>query len=178
MTTRKALKAVLGENVAAIRAAKNLSQPKVAATAKRSGLDVGQTTVGRVERAAHAADVETIEALGKGLGVEPWQLLVPDLDVENPPSLGSSDLAPDERQLVRNYREASDGWKLTLRLWARTPPEDQPDLSRDMNILMTHIFDGPTATNKRVEDTYGTAPHVQKNQLHQAPGNYDKNRKP
>lgn len=46
----------------------------------------------------------------------------------------------DEAALLADYRAASDGWKLTTRLFVRTKPEDQPELSRDMNILLTTIF--------------------------------------
>lgn len=137
-----------------------MSQPAVSATAKHAGLVVGQTTVGRVERAVHAADIETIEALGKGLGIEPWQLLVPDLDPSAPPSISEDALPADERQLLRDYRAASDSWKLTVRLMARLEPADQPQFSHDVNILMAQIFGRDPVPDSRVEAAYGTAPHV------------------
>lgn len=170
MASSKPLKAVLGDNIATLRAAKTLSQPAVAAAAKHAGHVIGQTTVGRIERAVHAADVDTIEAISKGLGVEAWQLLVPALKAEQLPELGA-DLTKDEAQLLADYRKASDGWRLTVRLIARTPPEEQPKLSRDMNILMTAIFDSTPATNKRVEETYGFPPGSKPPTLHEpAPG--------
>lgn len=66
-------------------------------------------------------------------------------------------LARDELELLHDYRKASDGWRLTLRLMARTPPEDQPQLSKNMNILMTTIF-GKAADDKRVAKAIGPLP--------------------
>lgn len=179
MPNRKSLRRIVADNVAHLRGARALSQPQVSAAAKHAGLIVGQTTVGRVERAAHAADVDTLEALAKGLDVEAWQLLVDTVDAAALPTLGEDHLTADERQLLKAYRDATDGWRLTLRLMARTPVDEQPKLSRDMNILMTTIFDGPTASNERVADSYGTAPHVEqrKTLLHQEPAHYRKKNK-
>lgn len=160
MPNRPRLKSILGTNVLRIRSARGLSQPGVSAAAKHAGLDVGQTTVGRVERAVHAADIETIEALGRGLGVEPWQLLIPGLDPAAPPSINEDALPADERQLLRDYRAASDSWKLTLRLMARLEPDDQPQFSHDVNILMAQIFGRDPVPNHVVEKAYGEAPHV------------------
>ena len=71
---------------------------------------------------------------------------------------GASGLAPDEDALLRDYRAASDGWKLTVRLMARTPPEEQPQLSKGMNILMTTIF-GKAVPDSAVEATNRSSPH-------------------
>lgn len=75
----KRLREILGDNVKAIRKHKKLSQPAVSQRALTYGLKIDQTTVGRVENKKHPAGVETIEALAKGLGVEPWHLFSPDL---------------------------------------------------------------------------------------------------
>ena len=74
----KSLRAVLGENVAAIMKAKAMSQPKVAAAAKKHGTKVDQTTISRVARAVYPATVDTLEAISNGLDVHPWELLIPD----------------------------------------------------------------------------------------------------
>jgi transcriptional regulator with XRE-family HTH domain len=81
MPKNKKLKEVVGENVKAIMAAKNLSQPKVAAAAKKAGTPVDQTTVGRVSRADFPATVDTLEAIANGLGVSPLLLLASGSDV-------------------------------------------------------------------------------------------------
>lgn len=87
MPKNKPLRSVLGANVAAVMAAKKLSQVKVAASAKKAGLKVDQTTVSRVmragklnatrEEAEYPTTIDTIEAIAHGLGVEPWRLFVP-----------------------------------------------------------------------------------------------------
>lgn len=76
-----------------------------------------------------------------------------------PPSVLPVGLPKDEAELLRDYRRSSDGWKLTLRLMARTPPADQPTLSRDMNILMTTIF-GPPADDEHVARAIGPLPKL------------------
>lgn len=77
MPKNKTLRQIVGDNAKQIRAAKKLSQPAVAAEAKRRGGQIDQTTVGRVERAEFPASVDTLESLAKGLGVDPWLLLIP-----------------------------------------------------------------------------------------------------
>lgn len=77
-------------------------------------------------------------------------------DLDREIGVGSG-LAADEQALLRDYRTASDGWKLTVRLMARTPPADQPQLSKDMNILMTTIF-GNAADDARVAKAIGPLP--------------------
>ncbi len=171
MPTKKHLRNVLAENVTALRLKKGLSQPKISTAALHAGFVVGQTTVGRVERAVHAADVDTIEALAKGLGVEPWQLLISELNPASLPGLGGADLPHDEQELLRDYRAATDTWKLTVRLVARARPEDQMQLSKDMNILMTTIF-GKAVPDKRVEETYGFPPGSPSRTVHQPPAPY------
>lgn len=59
----------------------------------------------------------------------------------------------DEASLLADYRGASDAWKLTTRLFVRTRPEDQPELSRDMNILLTTIF-GAHVPDERLGDNW------------------------
>jgi len=78
----KPLRVVLGENVAGVMKAKRLSQPKVAANAKRAGTPIDQTTISRVSRAVYPATIDTLEAIANGLGIDPWQLLMPELNVQ------------------------------------------------------------------------------------------------
>jgi hypothetical protein len=96
-----------------------------------------------------------------GLEVQAWK----------PPS---ADLAEDEAQLLAAYRRSTNGWKLTLRLMSRTPLEEQPDLSRDMNFLMTKTVFGKAAADERLGDRW-TRP----DKLHEPKGGpYDKDKKP
>jgi hypothetical protein len=66
----------------------------------------------------------------------------------------SAQLPDDELELLRDYRKATAGWKLTIRLLARTPVEEQPDLSRDMNILMTKTIFGKATADERLGDRW------------------------
>jgi transcriptional regulator with XRE-family HTH domain len=77
MHKTKPLRDLVAENIKAIRADKELSQPDVAKAAKRHGLEVDQSTVSRIERSTNGATVDHLEALAMGLGVECWQLLMP-----------------------------------------------------------------------------------------------------
>ena len=78
MPKNKSLKEIVGENVKAVMTVKKLSQPKVAAAAKKSGTPVDQTTVGRVCRAEFPATLDTLEAIANGLGVPAWQCVLPN----------------------------------------------------------------------------------------------------
>jgi transcriptional regulator with XRE-family HTH domain len=77
MPKNKPLRQVVAENAREARKKKKLSQPDVAKAAKRHGLDIDQSTVSRMERSSHPSSIDHIEALAKGLLIEPWQLLMP-----------------------------------------------------------------------------------------------------
>lgn len=82
MQKNKTLREVLALNVSAVMEVRRLSQPAVAAAAKKKQTPVDQTTVGRVKRGDFPASVDTIEAIANGLGVEAWQLLMPGFKPE------------------------------------------------------------------------------------------------
>lgn len=82
MPRNKTLRELLAANVAEVMRVRNLSQSKVAAIAKAKQTPTNQTTVGHVLKAEFPANVDTIEAIANGLGVEPWQLLKPDFKPE------------------------------------------------------------------------------------------------
>lgn len=69
-----------------------------------------------------------------------------------------AELAADEQDLLRDYRRASDAWKLTLRLMAKAEPEEQPQLSKDVNQLLGHVF-GKHAEDGRVRETLISSRH-------------------
>jgi transcriptional regulator with XRE-family HTH domain len=73
-TTRKAL----AQNVKLLRDSHEWSQMDLA---KRSG--VKQTTISAVERAVHAATIDTIVNLAAALQVTPWSLLMPGIPPTN-----------------------------------------------------------------------------------------------
>lgn len=76
MPKNKTLRAILAENVAGTMLAKKLKQQEVANVAKKRGTPINQTSVGRVARGVYPANVDTIEAMANGLGLESWQLLM------------------------------------------------------------------------------------------------------
>jgi transcriptional regulator with XRE-family HTH domain len=76
---------------------------KQSALGKRAG--IAQSTVGRILQEKHAPDIDTIEALGRALGVSLWQLLVPGLDPANPPLLQNA--SPEERELYERLKQAA-----------------------------------------------------------------------
>ena len=91
---------VLAKNLKALMAHHETNQTGLG---KRSGL--AQSTVGRILKEAHAADVDTLEAVGKALGVTPWQLMVPGLDPANPPVLQNA--SPEEREFYERLKQAA-----------------------------------------------------------------------
>lgn len=78
------LKSVLWANVQALMVHKygteNLT--RLAAEAK-----IGPGTVTRIKKADTSVGLDVLEKLSKTFGVEPWQLLVPGMEPENPPVL-------------------------------------------------------------------------------------------
>lgn len=54
--------------------------------------------------AGHNAELETIEEIAELAGLQPWQLLFPDLDVANPPVFA---LSEHEKRLYANLQAAA-----------------------------------------------------------------------
>lgn len=71
------------------------------ALAKKCG--VPQRTISRAMNAENATTVDTLNDLAKGLGMQPWQLLVSGLDPSNPPLLFLQD-APNPNPLLQSRR--------------------------------------------------------------------------
>ena len=83
--------AVLAENLMRLRHANRFTQKQLA---KKAGL--GEGTIHRASDGKQsAATLETIEALAEAFNLEPWQLLVPDLNPESPPRLQRNHFAAD-----------------------------------------------------------------------------------
>jgi len=103
---RKTLVEVLAENTKALMLKRGLKQATVSENAARAGKKIDQRTVGRVCNAEFPAQVPTLEGLAAGIGVEPWQLLVPGLDpsalprtAPMQPDLSATELEQVERVL-------------------------------------------------------------------------------
>lgn len=93
------LKPVLWANVRALMVhrwgAENLT--RLATEAK-----FGPGTATRIKKAETSVGLDVLEKLAKVLGVEPWQLLVPGMEADNPPAL--SPVTKAERELYAKFR--------------------------------------------------------------------------
>jgi transcriptional regulator with XRE-family HTH domain len=75
-------------------------------------------------------------------------------------------LTDEERSLIASYRRADPRWRLSLRLLAAlSDPEDQIDAATDVNMVVARVMgkkvkDLRYADDRRVEETFGKAPHV------------------
>jgi transcriptional regulator with XRE-family HTH domain len=166
----------LGKRLRHAREKREMTQEQLALAASTPEAPISQALISALEN----RDSETstaVFALARALRVNPEWLQTGqpqnDSGLEGdgwrPPS---PELEQDEAELLRDYRRATTGWKLTLRLMARTPVEEQPDLSRDMNILMTKTIFGKATDDSRLGDRW-TRP----DRLHQPKGEYDKGEK-
>lgn len=63
---------------------------------------VSHATIGRIRNAQHAATLSTLEAIAAHYRLEPWQLLIEDLDPSNPPQLAFPSRA--ERELYERFK--------------------------------------------------------------------------
>lgn len=89
---------IVADNLERLRA-RHVSLNTQSAIGREAKVD--QKTVGRILNKAHEPQINIIAKLAKAFGLETWQLLVPNLDPQNPPSLVSK----DERELYERLRE-------------------------------------------------------------------------
>lgn len=76
------------------------SQPKVAAASK-----VAQSSVGRILRGEQSPTLDMVHALAAAFDLEPWQMLVPDLEPGNPPITKQID--DRQRELWQQFKVAA-----------------------------------------------------------------------
>lgn len=150
-----------------------MTQEQLSVAASTPDIPISQASISALEK----RDSETtvgVFALARALRINPEWLQTGsgesglETDAWRPPS---AELPADEQELLHDYRIANSGWKLTLRLLARTPVEDQPELSRDMNLLMTKTIFGKAATDERLGDRW-TRP----DKVHQSKAPYKKDK--
>lgn len=149
------------------------SQPKVAQKSR-----IAQTSIGRFTRAEVAATLDNVEALARALNLEPWQLLVPDLDPTKPPKLGRGevDIPADERELLASYRRASARWKVSLRYMAALRADDaQEEVAEGINVLLAAISARPVP-DERLGPAW-TRPD-RRAAVHEPKAKYEKDKKP
>ena len=64
-----------------------------------------QRTLGRALNGEQAASLDTLEAVAKGYSLQPWHLLIPNLDPKNPPT--SYVISEHESNLYERLRSAA-----------------------------------------------------------------------
>lgn len=101
---------VLGKNLTTLMAAhKDLnSNPKLAKKTKLSGSTISRMRNGQVD-----ANLDTLERLSQAFHVEPWQLLVPNVEAGNLPVL--MPISEAERKLHDRLRELAKEMKESTR---------------------------------------------------------------
>ena len=67
-----------------------------------------QRTLGRVINGEQGAALSTIEAVAAGCGLQPWHLLVADIDFDRPPALYHQ--TPEETELYERLRTAAEAF--------------------------------------------------------------------
>lgn len=88
-----------------------------AALEKKTGGRLTRSTVDRVRRGQGSAGIESVAAIARALGLDLWQLCVPELNPECPPVLGDSipggglALTNDESVLLSRFRSLSPAFQ-------------------------------------------------------------------
>ena len=95
---------ILAKNLAALMRANKKELGTQGQVAMATGKVIDQTTVGRILKAKHKVQIDTLQALATAFGVEPYQLLIPDLDPKNPQILRA--LSKAEENLYKALEEA------------------------------------------------------------------------
>ena len=76
------------------------SQPKVGAASR-----VAQTSIGRILRGEQSPTLDVVHKIAHAFGLEPWQMLVPDLEPDNPPITKQID--DRQKELLSRFRVAA-----------------------------------------------------------------------
>lgn len=91
---------VFARNLELVRMAKGYTQENLALDA-----EISRSHLANIKSAANSPSLEMLDKIAKVLGVEPWQLLLPELEVESlEPNAGNVNkfTAPAKLQIVRN----------------------------------------------------------------------------
>ena len=80
---------IVSENLSALAAAVGLTrkngEPSQSAISRKTNGRVDQRTVGRILSGEMCPTIDKLDELASAFGLRAWQLLVPNLDPENPP---------------------------------------------------------------------------------------------
>lgn len=81
--------AILARNLELIRVAKGYTHENLALDA-----DVARSHISNIKNLSHSATLALVDRLAKTLEVEPWLLLVPDLEVESVSEADAASIKP------------------------------------------------------------------------------------
>lgn len=84
-----------------MEADRQLHSQKRLASASR----VAQTSIGRILRGEQSPTLDVVHKLGAAFGLEAWQMLVPDLEPDNPPITKQID--ERQQELLKRFRLAA-----------------------------------------------------------------------
>lgn len=118
-------------------------------------------------KGASLPEAGMVFVIADALGVDArW--LITGAEPMVPPPQGASDLEGHERDLLARYRMSDPRWRLAIHLLSKVATEeDQVEAAGDINMVLARIFgkkprDIKPVSNQRVEQAYGSAPHVRK----------------
>lgn len=109
MTNESAAFKALSDNLKKLMA-RHKQMRSQAAIGKAAGID--QTTAGRILNGKNAPSVDTLDGLAKAFGLEPWQLLLPNLNIERIELAGSA--SADAVVLAARFDGMSESHKKIL----------------------------------------------------------------
>jgi transcriptional regulator with XRE-family HTH domain len=89
LATRRTLGANLTRLMARSRETNGLlaSAPQVQTATENAGVKIGRSTVDRIKKGNTPVNIDYVSILAEVFHVEPWHLLTPDFDPQNPPVL-------------------------------------------------------------------------------------------
>lgn len=80
---------------------------------------VGKSSIDRIKKKEAKARIDSVESIAKAYGLDAWQFLVPELDVDSPPKLFGKELTPDERELLTLFVKLTESERAGLLANAR-----------------------------------------------------------
>ena len=96
-------RAILSENLRRLMAHAKETQPHLSAIRKVAAASNGRLTngtVGRIAAGSHTTDIDTLADLAEVFGLQPWQLLVENLNPKALPHLADAALLSQIKQIV------------------------------------------------------------------------------
>jgi predicted transcriptional regulator len=107
----------LRENLTTVMASLSKTEPAFAKIAK-----IDQKTMWRVMHGGNEPTLDTVSKLAKACGIEPWQLLTPGLEPNNPPMLAAQ--TDRLRTVLDNIRTTKESIEDVLRDQGKTRSDD------------------------------------------------------